>query len=243
LENRWLHFADYKIRLYETDETSRLTFSALCAFLEETANHHAVRLGYSVREMLKNGITWVLLRFEVRLLGDMPSEGETVTVKTWPLGLNRLFFRRDFQVSANGRPFACAATEWTVFDINSRKTIAIPREMTEELTPPSTEKAIETLNWKLAAAEEAPVTAAFTVRKTDIDRNGHVNNVRYIDWLLEAANRAEKDLLSVTVVYRAEALYGEDVSVRTSVSGEKEVLQGIFNSSGKELIRAKILFR
>ncbi|MDR2400727.1 MAG: hypothetical protein LBD73_03635, partial [Deferribacteraceae bacterium] len=208
MENRWVYFADYKIRLYETDENSRLTFSSLCTFLEETANHHAVALGYSVRDMLKNGITWVLLRFEVRITGDLPAEGETVTVKTWPLGVNRLFFRRDFQVTANGKPFACAVSEWTVFDINSRKAISIPQKMTEELTPPQTEKAIDELNWKLPVFQDAPETASFTVRKTDIDRNGHVNNVRYIEWILEKAGDG-RDIRSVSVVYRAEALDGE----------------------------------
>jgi acyl-ACP thioesterase len=242
LENKWEYYADYKIRLYETDESSKLTFSTLCTFLEETANHHAVKLGYSVRDMLKNGITWVLLRFEVRLVGDMPSEGELITVRTWPLGVNKLFFRRDFQVSANGKPFACAVTEWTVFDINSRKAIAIPQSMVEELTPPKVEKSIEDLNWKLPSLQDAPQTASFIIRKTDIDRNGHVNNVRYIEWILEKAE-GERTLQGVSVVYRAEALYGETVSVKTFVSEEKEVLQGIFNSDGKELIRAKISFR
>jgi acyl-ACP thioesterase len=242
LENKWEYYADYKIRLYETDENSKLTFSALCTFLEETANHHAVKLGYSVRDMLKNGITWVLLRFEVRLVGDMPSEGEVITVRTWPLGVNKLFFRRDFQVSAGGKPFACAVTEWTVFDINSRKAIAIPQKMVEELTPPKVEKSIEDLNWKLPSLQDAPQTASFIIRKTDIDRNGHVNNVRYIEWILEKAE-GEKNLRGVSVVYRAEALYGETVSVKTFISEEKEVFQGIFNSDGKELIRAKISFR
>jgi acyl-ACP thioesterase len=190
--------------------------------------------------MLKNGITWVLLRFEVRLLGEMPSEGETVTVKTWPLGVNKLFFRRDFQALANGKPFACAASEWTVLDTAARKAVAIPLKMNEDLTPPSADRAIEDLNWKLPLLQSAEESASFIIRKTDIDRNGHVNNVRYIDWILEKTDGA---LLSVTLNYRAEALYGEVVKLKSSVIGEKEILQAIYNSEGRELLRAKILFK
>jgi acyl-ACP thioesterase len=192
--------------------------------------------------MLKNGITWVLLRFEIRLTGDMPAAGEVVTVKTWPVGVNKIFFRRDFQVSSNGNPFASAVTEWTVFDTVSRKATSIPRRMVEELTPPKADRAIENLNWKLPPLRDAAESSSFIIRKTDIDRNGHVNNVRYIEWVLEKAEGGGS-LAGITVIYRAEAIYGETVTLKTFISEEKQMLQGIFNADGKELIRAKILFR
>ena len=59
----------------------------------------------------------------------------------------------------------------------------------------------------------------FSVRMTDIDTNGHVNNNRYVEWALEALPeqlRREGQLTALRVQFRKETRYGGSVVARSA---------------------------
>ena len=66
----------------------------------------------------------------------------------------------------------------------------------------------------LGAPPEAPATvehsASFTVRRSDLDREGHANNVRFLEWTLEAL-ATEDGLRTIDMLYRSEAVAGDTV--------------------------------
>jgi acyl-ACP thioesterase len=50
------------------------------------------------------------------------------------------------------------------------------------------------------------------VRFTDLDKNGHMNNTRYLDWVADLLTREffrDKTLREVTLCYNQEALEGQ----------------------------------
>lgn len=54
----------------------------------------------------------------------------------------------------------------------------------------------------------------FHVRRSDIDKNGHVNNARYVDWMLEGIQddlAHNYQLTELEVVYKKETRYGTNV--------------------------------
>lgn len=245
----WQHTEIFKIRGYEVDENNRAPVQTCFAFMEEAAGNHATELGFGVDLLQERGFTWVLARMQIELY-DLPASSEEVVVKTWPVEVERLQFRRDFILSdGKGRDFMRAVTDWVIIDLESRRLLKIP-EFIAAHQMPEAERALVKEKLRIDGQENAPELKSFVVRKADIDRNRHVNNVRFSDWMLESAPEefcAGKTLCGMQIIYRAEAVYGDSVIARGAAVAEsdgREFLHGLYRlSDGQELVRAKSIWR
>ena len=56
----------------------------------------------------------------------------------------------------------------------------------------------------------------FTAQKSQIDLNGHVNNVHYISWMLEPCE--SRCPAEMEVVFRSETFAGDEVRVETAAA-------------------------
>lgn len=242
----WKYSESFRIRGYEVDETGRAPVQACCAFMEEAAGRHAEALGFGVEVLQERGVTWVLARMQFEIY-ELPLSTDTVVVETWLVEVERLQFRRDFLLSdGNGREFIRAVTDWVIIDLDSRRLLKIP-DFIAAHQPPDAPRALVKEKLRIEGQEHAPELKSFIVRKADIDRNRHVNNVRFSDWMLESVPEefAKRSLCAMQIIYRAEALYGDTVIARGS-EGENpgEFLHGLYrDSDGQELVRAKTIWR
>lgn len=242
----WEYSESFKIRGYEVDEAGHVPVQTLCAFMEEAAHGHADRLGLGVELLQGRGITWVLARMHIKLCA-LPASTDTVVVKTWPVEVERLQFRRDFHLTdGKGREFLRAVTEWVIIDLETRRLQRIP-EFVSNHRPANPERILAVEKLRIEGQENAPELKRFVVRKADIDRNRHVNNVRFTDWMLEAVPdeiSAAQKLCGLQIIYRAEALYGDTVIARGGRGGSGEFLHGLYRlSDGQELVRARSFWK
>ena len=99
---------------------------------------------------------------------------------------------------------------------------------------------------RLPVQGESGLLRRFIVRRADIDRNRHVNNRRYLEWILEATPAelcAGRRPRRIELMFRAEAVYGDSVLARGSLPGGGVCLYGLFREAdGQELARARILW-
>jgi hypothetical protein len=106
-------------------------------------------------------------------------------------------------------------------------------------------RALSTMPNKLDVPETFVTQRPFQVGDRDLDRNGHVNNVRYIEWALETVpvnvlNTCELELLEVN--FTGEAFHAENVLAGSQPVGAAQpvFLHGIRSqSTGADLARAK----
>jgi len=212
--------------------------------MEEAAGQHAEKLGFSMERMRNEGIAWVLARMYVEVY-DFPKTGQKVYVTTWPLGIEKLLFRRDFELRVeSGEVIAKAISQWAVINLKTRR---LERMVYSGLSPEEPEYVLEEPKWKITSQLESPELLRLNVRLSDIDQNNHVNNVHYIEWVVESSKYAlsrDKQLASVEILFKAEAKHKDTVLVRGS-AGEVagEVVHGLFNSEGTELVRAKTIWK
>lgn len=86
----------------------------------------------------------------------------------------------------------------------------------------------------IAYSEEFPITVG------DIDMNGHVNNVRYIDWAYNAfpVDHYKKYYPEkVAVNFNAEALYGDNVKVELRKDNLNSTVDIVNPTTGKNNCR------
>ncbi|MDR2103237.1 MAG: acyl-ACP thioesterase, partial [Treponema sp.] len=164
------------------DRSDRLTLAATFDFFQEAAISHAENLGCGRDAMARNGQAWVLSRISV-FLERRPKQGETITVRSWPRGWERLFAVRDYDIrDASDIPIVRGRSNWIILDIVKRRPLR-PQMLMDKLplnegldALPGGGGALEARDGLIKAGERR---AAYS----DIDYNGHVNNTRYIQWI------------------------------------------------------------
>ena len=229
----------FKVRTYECDAEGLATMPSICNYLQEAASIHAGELGFSKSDFDHSGenISWVLTRLIVNMEA-YPKWGEEVMVETFPRGGRKIAAWRDFEIKdAGGTVLGVASSEWMIIDLSARKAVAVPQTVLSCID----DSAVPVLGAnpfsKLRFPNECP-TPAFSSRaqKSHIDLNGHVNNVRYIEWMLEPCKSPRPKMMEI--VFRGEAFAGDEVNVSVIAEGDS-LLHRVFSREGKDFIIAK----
>ena len=212
------HEEEFFTRQYELDTHHLLRVQCLCNYMEEAAGNHAERLGAGLPRLLEDNLAWVLAKMRL-VIHRRPGPGETIRVSTWPVCMERVQFRRDFIVhDAAGRALAAAVTQWVVMGTLSRRLERFPMYIAA-MQPENPPLALESGDIRVPVCpQEADAGPVFPVRMADIDQNRHVNNGRYIDFALEAADcaGARGELGQLDVIFRAEGVRGDAIAVKTA---------------------------
>ena len=246
----------FTTRHHEMDMEHLLRVQCMCNYMEEAAGSHAEQLGAGIDLLDDHGLAWVLAKMRL-CIKRRPGPGEEITVETWPVRIERVQFRRDFILYGPGNEqLATAVTQWVVMGVESRKLERFPVYVSD-MEPQNPPLAQENGDIRLPAVPgDAPVGPVFPVRLADIDQNRHVNNGRYVDFSLEAADLAARadgldpdaglDLACLEVLFRSEARRGDVICARTArQEGESPAyLHSLFRESdGQELARCRTVFK
>lgn len=207
-----VYHKEYTVHTYETDARGVARPVALLNYLQDSAGDHAGRLGLSVLDLFKRGLTWVLSRYHV-VIHRYPGIGARLEVTTWPSGRRGRFATRDFEVAeAGGGPVLSATSSWMVLDLAGKRTVKI--EDVVDAAYAIDRRAVDDPFDSLPVLSASEAESRFRVEASHLDWNRHVNNAVYVQWALESVppdvlfGRRPLDL---EVSYRAEALYGEEV--------------------------------
>jgi medium-chain acyl-[acyl-carrier-protein] hydrolase len=205
----------FHIRSYDVDSEGLATLPALCRFMQEAALNHASHLGVGLSHLRAQDLLWVLARQRITV-HEVPSLDESVTIRTEPTGKDRLFCYRDFaMLDGAGRVIGEAHTVWFVMGRRDKKPRRPDSYFTvrfsdgREGTPPTRLR-------KLPEPKTSGIPSGLSVTYRDLDMNEHVNNVRYIEWIIDSfplefiRNHALKEL---EIDYLAEALYADELSL------------------------------
>ena len=205
----------WAVRTYECGPDGRATMASVCNWLQEAASLNAESLAFSKSDFDAAGenISWVLTRLKVRI-ARFPKWEEKVSILTFPRGGRRIVAYRDFVLTgADGAELGRATSEWMLIDLASRKIVAIPDGVFAAANtvrePVFGEEPFAKLRWDCKA--ESPDALAFRARRGDIDLNGHVNNVHYVEWLMEGRPEAADPCHEIDIVFKSETLAGEEV--------------------------------
>lgn len=248
------HREQYRIRSAEVDTQGRATVTAIANLLQEAAASGARRLGVAVEHLRPDGLTWYLARLHLELRRP-PWIGETVEIETWPAGIVRAHFVRDFRLFLDGGIDAVeigrATTGWLLVDLESGKPKRKLPESMRALKPDPPHRAIDSEFPRLpdpadlASAAERP----FPLRRTDLDLNGHVNYGILVDALMEAVPAElwdDGELHELEVDFRGEARPGDALHTRSYPVEDAEdddaetLLHGVVRQAdGREIVRAR----
>ena len=236
---------EYPISFYEVDTKNEVFLPVLWSFMQETAWHHAdhLRLGYS--DLGEHQYFWVLSRLSIQM-EEYPQWGDRIKIKTWLTGIGRLFAFRHFSITnSKGNLLGAAKSAWLVLDLKSRKPQRIEPvfkhilHMFDDL--PSTDEPE-----KLPHPAQSKIEKSYTVRYSDIDMHHHVNNIKYIEWILDSypfEMHRRYHLHTFEINFLAESSHGDEISIHTEPFGDSPpaFLHSVFRKNdGRDLCRARV---
>lgn len=233
----------YPVRSYDVDARGYLSVVSVCNFLQDAAGCHAHALGLSVDQLHPIHLTWVLVRMRVELTRHLQWQDQ-LQIQTWPSHQERLFSHRDFLLrDAAGEDIGRCVTVWVLMDLQRwrpQRLTALPESLPISDLP----RALSTMPNKIDMPEALTIQRQFQVGDRDLDRNGHVNNVRYIEWALETVpvsvlNTCRLSMLEIN--FTGEAFHADNI---LAGSQTRDTVQPVFlhsiqsPSAGKDLARA-----
>ncbi len=233
----------YTVAAYECLTGLHASLPAITNQLQEIAGCHADALGVGIQTLQAEGFTWMLGRLALRIY-RLPEWKETTQLETWPSGVRgRLMAERQFRLRApSGEVLLEASSEWLYVDRNAQRIVRQPEKVLALAYP-------DTLNFGLcgekfpALPTSAPLAEqTFTVRRSEIDTNLHVNNVHYTTWMLETL---PEDIYfrqmpkAWDIEYKQAARFGDTVVARTYALAPGTYLHTVTRPDGTLLARAK----
>ncbi len=236
----------FKIRAYDVDNQKRVTVPALMKCMHEAAMTNAIHLNLSVWDLEPHHISWVLMRKKLTI-HRAPILGEQIKVQTYPAGFEKFFTYRDYIVrDEQGVIIAQAATTWLLMDTKTRKMARIP-DFILSLEMPDPTTCLPRLPMKVGKFGATHLQQDFRVGWYDLDFNMHLNNLYYLQWILETLpddilqNRQLKD---INILYKLECKWKEEVVAETEKISDSFFRHRLIRrSDNKEVVLAETNWR
>ncbi len=187
-------YAQYvRLNARDVDLNNRWKMASVFEAFQEIAGEQCTNLGFGWTTLMEQyGYCFVIVRMYVEM-DAYPGAGETVRVETWPENKLRLIFTRYFRIiDQGGNVIGRAVSQWVLFDTKTR-TVVKPQSCPIVKTPDTSSLEPSAVMPKhivpqdvLAQMNMTTYQAYRTPAYSDFDYNHHVNNARYVEWVLDA---------------------------------------------------------
>ena len=217
---------EYNFRVDDlcVDRFGRLKLSCVLFAAQEAAARHSALLGAGQTDLEEKNLFWAVTRHRVQIC-KLPQLGQTIRVQTWPMPTTKTAYPRAVvALDEEGEELFRVISLWVLMD-KERRALVLPGKSGVQV-----EGAVR--GGELAVPHSLiprvfSRCAERTVTYSCLDRNGHMNNTRYLDWvedLLSSEFHRAHPAREITLCYASEALEGERVQLAWELS-ETGILQ------------------
>jgi medium-chain acyl-[acyl-carrier-protein] hydrolase len=234
----------YDIKVYEADALGRASMITIADYVQNSAARHYTFLDQERGPFLPPNFIWAMSRMEMQVL-SIPKWQDEVTLETWSRGVDRISAIREFRLmDKTGEAVVLGTTLWVVIDGSRRlhrlnglspKWPSLPDRTFINKTPD-----------KVQELTRASLSAAFRTVYSDLDLNRHVNNVKYLQWMLDSYPQPfleRREVKRVELNFLDSASAGDEITVGTEQLSDSLYLNNVIRMrDGREVCRASLEF-
>lgn len=213
----------------DVDRYFEVKLSTIFKYLQQVSTNHAELIGLGKKDTSDKGMFWVIARMNV-IIHKMPHMLDALKVTTHPGDLMMFIFPRYYQIySESGELLISAVAYWTLLDSNTHKVIMKP--FGDGYTFKGEKLDIDLPSPRKITYDELFVCEERKVRYSDTDLNGHLNNTKYIDYIIDTHNTSfydNKRVKEISINFEHEIKDGDIVTLYSN-NLEKEVIVGEVN--------------
>jgi medium-chain acyl-[acyl-carrier-protein] hydrolase len=238
----------FQIHTFQMDPKGKAHLTAICNFLQEAASMHALQAGFGFDDMVKRNQVWVLTRLKVQI-DKYPSWNDRLILHTWSRGNEGIFYLRDFNfLKEGGSEIIRATSSWAALNLKTRRPELVDG-LEDKLYSQKDKVALVDKLEKLPELTHPVHLRNYTIQYTDIDIVYHVNNVKYIEIMINAFPldlHKSKRVHILEVNYLGEANYDDEVHIYSQQDADapdEYLLSIVRQEDEKEVCRARFVWR
>lgn len=214
---------EFTIPYYDCEKTGYVKPVALVDYLVETSTLHSDSIELGMEDLDQQDFAWILSRWKIKIY-SYPKARQEITIKTWASKFQLFYGNREFEIyDKDGNLLLKASTLWVFMDVSRGRPVRIPKEIAESFNYIDKKNFDEFYKFSNDFTEGASMD--FRVRKTDIDYNNHVNNAKYVNWILEPIPlevEEEYSLEELDIYYKKEIKFNHIVESKLSKKEEED---------------------
>lgn len=225
------------------DSIGRVRVTKLLNAMFSAANRHAEVRGFGATSSLG----WVIARMAVHI-ERIPMQREFLHIETWIRNLYHGFTDRCVRlVDEAGNELASMITTFAMIDLKSRSAVDLNGDIGVAMNGclvPDEPLALR----RIPSINRTPVEDVTFRRRphySDIDINGHMNSIRYIDHIFDAMPIdyiKSHDLTDIVVAYMQEGAATEELSYGIKQLGENHYIVQVTKENGNPSSRFEMKF-
>lgn len=217
------------------------------------ADVHSSRRHFGMRYLNTMHKTWVLSRLAIEL-EEMPHEHDAIIISTWVENAMKFFTKRNWEITSEDgkKVYGYGKSVWAMIDTQTREPQNILEvnegSITNYINPEKVCPIKDVSRVRIPeVTSQGETEESFTVRYSDLDVNGHLNSVRYLDHVMDTFNidyLKEHELKRIEVAYVAEGRWNETLHIRHMQEGDDTHLFRIVRKEddGKEIELSRLSF-
>ena len=214
---------------FHCDFTQRLFMGHLGNHMLNAADFHSTARGFGMKRLLTINRSWVLSRLAIEM-EEMPQMYTKFNVETWVESAMRYFTSRNFRVvgtspDASPKVYGYGRSIWAMIDTENRQPTDIfsidngaINNWIEKDKPCPIEK-----GGRVKMGDGAELVRTIETQYNDVDINGHINSVKYIEHVLDLWNLdwyRDHRIRRFEIAYVAEAHQGDRLSFYCEKTGD-----------------------
>ena len=237
---------------FHCDFSGRLFMGHLGNHMLNAADFHSTDRGFGMKYLMTIQRSWVLSRLAIEM-NEMPQQYTKFNVETWVESAMRYFTSRNFAVvGEDGKTYGFGRSIWAMIDTESRQPtdiLAIHDGAINQWIEKEKECPIDK-GGRVKMTDMAQLVRTIDTFYNDVDINGHINSVKYIEHVLDLWPidwYKEHQIKRFEIAYVAEAHAGDRLSLYKEQTGEQEYCVRIVKTdvaTGEEIetCRSKVVF-
>lgn len=233
----------FEAESYQMDFLGRITIPMIGNYLIHAASAHAAGRGFGYDDMTEKHTAWVLSRLALEMT-EYPKNAQSITVYTWVDEVGRLFTSRCFELAdGQGKTFGFARSIWAAIDLETRRPTLLDADGLSVYIsnrPCPIEKP-----GKILPVEGKTDPVSYLVKYSDLDINGHLNSIKYMEHLLDMFDIGmfrEKEVNRFEIAYQAEGKYGMKLDLHMAEAAPGKYDMAICHE-GKAICRAAVTWK
>ncbi|MBQ7907067.1 MAG: hypothetical protein IJ309_03735 [Clostridia bacterium] len=231
---------NYEVRYHDTNASEVVGISNIFKFLQETAMRQMRDCKPSYQELLNEGKALILSSIRVECYRPIYPY-EQITVKSWAGNNNRGFTtQRSYQIFNDEELLCEALSAWALVSTTDKRLLKISEadlsnyEGEEPLTLEGP------LRVRIPNEVKMTLVGEYTVRYTDTDINGHMNNTYYPDMIYNCIPKpGSKFVKSLAISYANEAKIGDNLKIYMAFTDGKYYVRSV-HEDGRTNIEAEL---
>ena len=222
---------------FHCDFSKRLFMGHLGNHMLNAADFHSNDRGYGMNYLNPIHKTWVLSRLAIEM-NEMPKSYDKFFVETWVESAMKFFTSRNFSiVGEDGHQYGYGKSIWAMIDTDTRQPtdiLAIHDGLILKYVETEKECPIARSS-RVKMGENAKLVRSINTYYNDVDVNGHINSVKYIEHVLDLFSLEwykQYRLKRLDIAYVAEShqgdvlnFYQEDISSENDSNNTEKVCQ------------------